>query len=54
MKTFNIWKDIAHANSSTGGWVYMCAVLATDAQTALETAKSRYGLTGEYRVYEGL
>ena len=53
MKTFNVWKLVEHEARPTGPWQFQSAVLARNEKDAIETAKSRYGLDGEYKVYEG-
>jgi hypothetical protein len=53
MKTFNVWKLDHQAKGPTGPWVFAGAVLAANDQQAKLTAKSRFGLAGEYSVYEG-
>lgn len=54
MKTFNVWKLDLQAKGPTGPWVFAGAILAANDIQAKLTAKSRFGLSGEYNVYEGL
>ncbi len=54
MKTFNIWMYIDSRKSPTGPWQYIAAIKAEDAESALQTARSRYGLSRQYQVYEGI
>lgn len=54
MKTFNIWKYRKEGMGPTGPWEFAGAVLAADSDSAMLTAKSRFGLEGRYNVYEGV
>lgn len=54
MKTFNVWIYNVRAKGSTGPWEFAQAVLANDESHALEIAKMRFGLSGQYQIYGGL
>lgn len=54
MKTFNVWIFQEELSGPTGPWIYGSAVKASSEQEALETAKMRFGLSGQYKIHESI
>lgn len=51
-KFFNLWINDPKASGPTGPWVFKDTAWANDEADAIEIAKERFGLNGQYKAYE--